>query len=255
MLSPKAAIACDHQVPRGSGRFHSGAGAAELSGVWSGMNKQPRLSHLYQRLLQVNQVALTKCTTEGVFHGMCRALKAVVPYERAGLSLYDPDHDGLKIVGIYGPHEGSIFRVGHLLNRRTTQTGWVFEHKTRLFRRDLGKELRFPADQNIVNEGYHSLCSVPLIVHGNSIGVVTVLAPRRNQLSVDHAEVVEGMSNQIALAISAMIPRCPTHRSTKLVCPRCIGAAGGKATVSKYREDLSSWGKRGGRGRKSLDFS
>jgi len=219
------------------------------------MSRQPKVAHLYGQLLQVNQVALTQCTTESVFYGMCRALKRVVPYERAGLSLYDPDHDGLKIVGIYGPHEGSIFRVGHLLNRRTTQTGWVFEHKTRLLRRDLGKELRFPADQNIVEEGYHSVCSVPLIVHGNSIAVVTVLAPRRNQLSADHAAVVEEMSNQIALAIRAMIPRCPTHKYTKLVCPSCIGAAGGKATVSKHREDLSSWGKKGGRGRKSLNFS
>jgi transcriptional regulator with GAF, ATPase, and Fis domain len=237
------------QSARGSGLFHMGSVAAESEGgVSLGMNRQPRVAHLYKQLLQVNRVALTKCTTEGVFYGMCRILKRVVPYERAGLSLYDPDHDGLKIVAIYGPHEGSIFRVGHLLNRRTTQTGWVFEHKTRLFRRDLGKELRFPADQNIMDEGYHCLCSVPLIVHGNSIAVFTVLAPRRNQLSLDHADIVEEMSNQIALAISAMIPRCPAHKYTKLVCPRCIGAAGGKATVSRYRQALSSWGKRGGQG-------
>lgn len=209
----------------------------------------------YKSLLQVNEAALTSSTAEGVFHAMCQALKSVVPYDRAGLSLYDPDHDALKIVGIYGPHERSVFRVGHLLNRKSTQTGWVFEHKTRLFRRNLAKELRFATDQQVVDEGYLSLCSVPLVVQGNSIGVVSVLGARKNQLSMDHADFVEEMSNQIALAVGSLAQRCPTHANTKLVCPRCIGAAGGKSTVSKHRQDLSTWGKKGGRGRKNSDFS
>lgn len=178
----------------------------------------------------------------------------MVPYDRAGLSLYDPDYDGLRIVDTYGPHENSIFRVGHLLNRKTSQTGWVFEHKTPMVRRDLAKEVRFPADKNILDEGYYSLCSVPLVVSGTSIGVVTVLAERKNQLSLNHADVVEEVANQIALAIRSALPRCPTHGNTRLVCPRCIGAAGGKTTVSKHRNDLSSWGKKGGRGRKNVDL-
>jgi len=209
----------------------------------------------YKALLQVNEVALTKSTTEEVFQGMCVALKKMVPYDRAGLSLYDPHDDGLKIVAINVPPENSIFRVGRLLDRKATQTGWVFEHKATMLRRDLAKEFRFPADKDIVDDGYHSLCSVPLIVQGNSIGVVTVLGARKNQLSANDAEIVEEMSNQIALAISSIMLRCPKHTNTKLVCPRCIGAAGGKTTVSKHREDLSNWGKKGGRGRKNVDLS
>jgi GAF domain-containing protein len=217
------------------------------------MKSGTNITKRYKALLQVNQVALTKSTTEEVFQGMCVALKNIVPFDRAGLSLHDPDYDRLKIVAIYGPHENSIFRVGRLLNRKATQTGWVFEHKATMLRRDLAKEFRFPADQDIVAEGYHSLCSVPLIVYGNSIGVVTVLGVQKNQLSANDAEIVEEMSNQIALAISSIIPRCRTHTTTNLVCPRCIGAAGGKTTVSKHRKDLSNWGKKGGRGRKNVD--
>ena len=198
----------------------------------------------YKALLQVNEVALTKSTTEEVFQGMCVALKKMVPYDRAGLSLYDPHDDGLKIVAINVPPENSIFRVGRLLDRKATQTGWVFEHKATMLRRDLAKEFRFPADKDIVDDGYHSLCSVPLIVQGNSIGVVTVLGARKNQLSANDAEIVEEMSNQIALAISSIMLRCPKHTNTKLVCPRCIGAAGGKTTVSKHREDCQIGAKK-----------
>jgi formate hydrogenlyase transcriptional activator len=204
----------------------------------------------YQSLLRVNEIALTTSTAEGIFRGMCRVLREVVPYDRAGLSLYDPEHDSLRIAHLYGPHENSMFHVGHLLHRKTSQTGWVFEHKTTMVRCNLEAELRFPGDKDLVAEGYHSLCSVPLVVRGNSIGVVSMVAARRDSLSRKHAELLEELSDQIVLAIISMKRRCPTHMNTNLVCPRCIGAAGGKTTVSKHRQDLSSWGKKGGRGRK-----
>jgi hypothetical protein len=156
-------------------------------------------------------------------------------------------------VDAVGPHLTGIFRIGHVIDRKTTQTGWVFDHQTRMFRRDLANELRFPGDKYVLDEGYQCLCSVPLVLYGTSIGVLTVLAARKNQLSFNHADVVEEVSKPIALAIGCTLPRCPSHRNTKMVCPRCIGAAGGKTTVSKHRDDLSSWGKKGGRGRKHVD--
>jgi formate hydrogenlyase transcriptional activator len=219
------------------------------------MNLATNITDRYRALLRVNEIALTKSTAEELFAGACEALRKLLRYDRAGLTLYDPEHDSLKIVAIYGPHENSVFRLGHMLHRKTSQTGWVFENQTYIIRRDLAKEVRFPADKLTVDEGYRSMCSVPVIVWGNSIGVVTLVSERKNEFSVRHAHLVQEISNQIALAVNAINPRCPTHKSTKLVCPRCIGAAGGKTTVSKYRENLSSWGKKGGRGRKRPDFS
>lgn len=209
------------------------------------------ISDRYRALLQVNDVALTKCTTEELFGGMCAALRRLLAYDRAGLSLYDPDRDSLKIVALYGPHENSIFRPGHLLDRKTSQTGWVFEHQTHIIRRDLAKEARFPTDKLTINDGYRSVCSVPLIIRGNSIGVVSVLSKRKNEFSTGDARILQEVSNQIALAVDSLIPKCHNHTNTKLVCPRCIGAAGGKTTVSKHRGNLSDWGKKGGRGRRT----
>ena len=217
------------------------------------MFPHPSIRDRYSSLLKASEIARTNSTMEEVFQGICSVLRSVVPYDRAGLSLYDPDHDGLKIVDVYGPHENSIFRIGHLLSRNASQTGWVFENKQSMFRGDIAAEVRFPGDRKIVDEGYRSICSVPLVVRGNSIGVLSVLGAQKNQLSIDHAEIVTEVSHQVALAIASIVPRCQTHANTKVVCPRCIGAAGGKSTVSKHREDLSSWGRKGGRGRKK-DF-
>jgi formate hydrogenlyase transcriptional activator len=216
------------------------------------MSPRPSTARRYSSLRKASEIALTKGTPEAIFQGICGVLKEVVPYDRAGLSVYDPDHDSLRIIDIFGPHENSIFRVGHLLGRKTCQTGWVFENKQTLFRPDLAAEFKFPSDGRIIDEGYRSICSVPLVVRGNSIGVLSVIGSRQNQLSTDHAEMVEEVSRQVALAIASIVPRCPTHTNTKVVCPRCIGAVGGKTTVSKYRQDLSNWGRKGGRGRRSI---
>jgi formate hydrogenlyase transcriptional activator len=212
------------------------------------------LSGRFGLLLKISDVALTAPTPAGLFREACAALKQVVPYDRAGLSLYDPDHDSLRIVETFGPHESSIFGSGHLLSRSASQTGWVFENKVPLFRRDLEKESRFPGDKKVVEEGYRSICSVPLVVRGNCVGVISILGSNRNQLSQDHAGILEETCKPIALGISSLILTCPAHPRTRVVCPRCIGASGGKATVSKHREHLSYWGKKGGRGRKNVDL-
>jgi transcriptional regulator with GAF, ATPase, and Fis domain len=219
------------------------------------MKPQGSIPDRCKALIQANELALTRSTCEELFHGMCRVLSKLVPYNRAGLTLYDPNHNHLKIAVLYGPYENSAFHVGDLLDRKASQNGWTFEHQSRTIRRNLPQDAGFPSEQQTANEGFRSLCSVPLVVRGDSIGVVTVVGERRNQFSQRHAEFVQEMSNQIALAIMSFIPRCPIHTNTKLVCPRCIGAAGGKATVLRHRAELPMWGKKGGRSRRTLDLN
>jgi hypothetical protein len=48
-----------------------------------------------------------------------------------------------------------------------------------------------------------------------------------------------------------MKPRCPKHPEQVLICPKCHGRKGGKATAKLHPEKLREWGKLGGRPRKS----
>jgi transcriptional regulator with GAF, ATPase, and Fis domain len=208
------------------------------------------ITRRYKSILQVNEVALTKRTAPAIFHGMCAVLKSLVPCDRALLTVYDSAYDDLQIVDVYGARTDSVFRIGQHLSRNTTQSGWAFEHKATMFRRNLFKERRFSLDKEALEEGYVSVCSVPLLVWGGSIGVVTVASARKNCFLVTHAQIVEEMSKQIALAINSITTKCPMHMHAKLVCPKCIGAMGGQATASKHRHNLSDWGKKGGRGHK-----
>jgi len=40
---------------------------------------------------------------------------------------------------------------------------------------------------------------------------------------------------------------CKIHTDTKLVCPKCQGAKGGKKRTEKHGHKLSEWGAMGGR--------
>ena len=41
---------------------------------------------------------------------------------------------------------------------------------------------------------------------------------------------------------------CKIHKETKLICPRCIAAKGGKArALSRTQKEIKRWGKKGGK--------
>ncbi|MGE5734733.1 MAG: GAF domain-containing protein [Acidobacteriota bacterium] len=210
----------------------------------------PRSIERYRTIIEVNRVAIVETAPEKVFCGMCAALKKVMPCDRAGLTVYDPEHDALKIAALYGRYENSFFRVGDFLRRNDSQNGWTFEHQSGTLRRDLAKEHQFALEKHTLEEGFLSLCSVPLVVYGKGVGVVTILSQQKNQYSHRHGQYLQDVANQIALLVAMLAPHCTHHPQSKLLCPRCIASAGGRTTTAKYKEQLSAWGQKGGRRKK-----
>jgi formate hydrogenlyase transcriptional activator len=214
------------------------------------MDQLSRTTVRYQTLLEVNRAALTHSTPHHVFTDMCSALGRVVPYDRAGLMMYEPEEDALKVVGLSGSLPGSFFRIGAKIAREQTPHGLALENQKVVIRRDIEAEAQFAIEELSLSEGLHSYCAVPLVVRGNSVGVVTMLSYRQKQYSQRHAEFLQETSNQIVLAVLSLMQVCATHPRSKLICPRCIGSSGGQRTTEKYKDQLSGWGKKGGRGRK-----
>jgi transcriptional regulator with GAF, ATPase, and Fis domain len=216
----------------------------------SKMNRGVTITDRYQAILNINRVVLAKSSIDQVFQALCKVLRQLMVFQRAGLTVYDREHDGLRIQALFGPHKNSVFHIGYLLARDSSQSGWVLVHKTPAIRGDLSKEFIFPSEEQLFYEGYRSMCSVPLIIRGSGVGAVTVVGTEKNQFSLIQARLLREMSDQISLAVAWMLCSCTVHPQTRLMCPRCIGAAGGKTTVLRHREALSSWGKQGGRGHK-----
>jgi len=204
----------------------------------------------YVTLLEVNRVAVTQPGLNEIFLGMWAAIKKVIPYDRAGLSLYEPKENALNLVARDGCDADSFYRIGLKLGRKESRHGWVFEHQKPIVRRDLEQELEFQAEQQNVMEGIRSYCAVPLVARGQSVGVMILLSSRRNRYSRGHAEFLRELSNPAALAINSLTSFCPNHWGTRLICPRCIASGGGQATAARHADRLSEWGKKGGKVRK-----
>lgn len=204
----------------------------------------------YKAITKVNRAAITKTAQDEVFREMCGVTKNVIPYDRAALSLYEPEGDVLKLVARDGSFGDSFFSIGAVFRRNDSHQGWTFERQRPIVKRDVKREYEFPIEKYTVLEGVRSYCAVPLILRGASIGVVTLLSYRQGQYSRKDAAFLQELSNQIVLAIKSFMPSCASHVYTKLICPRCIASSGGKITTARYKNLLSDWGKKGGRGKK-----
>ena len=79
------------------------------------MNTLLKTKVRYETLKDVNRAAITHSTADAVFAEMCSSLSKIVPYDRAGLMMYEPEEDALKVVGLRGSLPGSFF---HLLSDR-----------------------------------------------------------------------------------------------------------------------------------------
>ena len=209
-----------------------------------------RLRTRYSTILEVNRAINTHHGLNDIFHAVSGAVNKVIPYKRMGVSLYSPEHRALRLAVAEGPVPDSFYQPGLLLDLNESHHGWVFQHQERIVRRNLDAEVEFRLEQPNIDEGIRSYCAVPLITHGESVGVMIVLSSLRNRFSAAHADFLQEISDQFVLAVKTLMPGCPKHAYTKLVCPRCIASGGGQATAAKYKDHLSEWGKQGGRGRK-----
>jgi len=209
-----------------------------------------RTSARYSTILEINRAAITEPSLKEFFQETCGAVKKVIPYDRMALSLYAPEHRALKLIAADGQGADSFYQLGLILDCKGSHHGWVFQHQKPIVRRDLQREVEFEFEQPNVKDGIRSYCAVPLITRGESVGVVIVLSSQRNSYSGAHAEFLREVSDPLVLAVKSLMPTCPKHSRTKLICPRCIASGGGQATAAKYKACLSDWGRQGGRGRK-----
>jgi formate hydrogenlyase transcriptional activator len=209
-----------------------------------------RTAQRYRTILEVNRAAITEPDLTEMFQGTSRTLNKVMAFDRIALSLYAPKDASLKMAAAIGQHPGSFYQVGLSLDPKDSHHGWVFQNQKPIVRRDLPSQFEFQIEQYNIKEGLRSYCAVPLIVRGESLGVMIILSSQVNQYSERHAEFLQQVANQFVLAVKCLLPLCPQHTGSKLICPRCIASKGGQTTAGKHKTRLSEWGKRGGRGRK-----
>jgi formate hydrogenlyase transcriptional activator len=157
----------------------------------------------YRALLEINNTIITKLAQDELLHAFCEGLKRVVRFDLVGLVLYEPENDVLRVAALEGLHQTSHFGVGREVSKESPAR-WVFDHQRPILRQDLETERQYPAEHLAFAEGLRSLCALPLVVRGESIGVLFVTSLTTNQYSEEDVSFLHKVANQIALAIKNM---------------------------------------------------
>jgi formate hydrogenlyase transcriptional activator len=166
--------------------------------------KIQRTAERLRSILEVNNAIITNLTEDALLRSVSDAVRALISFDRCAITLYQPETDTLRFLAVEGVLHSDYFQPGLQIGRTETSAGWVFDHQQPLLRRNLEEEQQFANEQRLCVEGLRSLCVVPLILRGKSIGTLSVVSRKKDQYSEADAQFLQEVAAQVALAIENM---------------------------------------------------
>src|SRR5262249_31846255 len=131
------------------------------------------------------------------------ALERAIPFDRVALVVHEPEGDILRIVALAGPHQSQQFVVGHALEGNSASRGGV-DYRKPLFGADLEIEQQPGTEKRYYDEGFRSICTLPLVAGGRSIGALGLGSKTHCNYSEADVPFLLQVAQQVALAISNM---------------------------------------------------
>jgi len=157
-----------------------------------------------QTLLELNNAIITNLTEEALLRSVSKALRHLIPSDRCAITLHKPETDTFRFLAVTGTLRSDYFQAGLEVSRTETSLGWAFDNQRPLLRSNIEVERQFANENRLCEEGVRSLCTVPLILRGKSIGTLSVVSRNTNQYSDADAEFLQELAVQVALAIENM---------------------------------------------------
>ena len=155
-------------------------------------------------LLELNNAIITNLTEETLLRSISEAMSPLISCDRCAITLYNPGTDSFRFLAVVGAVRSDYFQSGLEVGRAETSLGWAFDRQQPLLRRNLEEEQQFANERRLCTEGIRSLCTVPLILRGKSIGTISLVSRNKNQYSAAEAQFLQEAAAQVALAIENM---------------------------------------------------
>jgi hypothetical protein len=71
----------------------------------------------YRTLLEINNAIITNLSKQDLLGAIYPALRRILPFDKAGMALYEAEIDSLRLFAIEGPHPLENFAVGQLAGK------------------------------------------------------------------------------------------------------------------------------------------
>jgi formate hydrogenlyase transcriptional activator len=153
-------------------------------------------------MLELNNIVTSHLDLHELFQAISVRMREAFKYDFAGLGLYDPENDCLKVYALDIAENVNFVHEGIQVPLKDTPTGLSFTSGKVVLRKHLDIE-EFPSE--MARQGYaqglRSGCIAPLISHNRKLGVLTMVSRREGAFTEDDAELLEQMARQVAIAV------------------------------------------------------
>jgi formate hydrogenlyase transcriptional activator len=165
---------------------------------------QQRLARERERselLLEVNNMLVSNLNLRELLTAVSVCLQRVIPHELAGLALYDPTINQLRLAAMDFPANADLLVEGDIISLDGNPGGVAFTTRQTVLTDARNPDMDNPLGRRFAAAGIKSDCIVPLISHDRALGVLGVSSTRENAFSKDDVELLGQLAKQVAIAV------------------------------------------------------
>ena len=129
------------------------------------------------------------------------SVRQVMRYDAAAIMLPELDGAHLRVHALDFPESKGIFKADILIPVAGTPPGETFRSGTPWVVNRLGPELHPEMYAKAVKEGMNSLCDVPLISRGRTLGVLAVAKREEDAFDREETEFLSQVAQQVAIGV------------------------------------------------------
>lgn len=153
-------------------------------------------------LLEATNAVVAHLDLRDLLHAISALLGRLVPHDLSNIALYDPQGNGFRVVALDFPEDQDFVQESELVPIEDNPVGLSFTTRQPVLHRRIELE-KFPGEimRRVVASGIKSGCSVPLISHQKTLGVLSLGSLRESAFTEDDVELLGEIGKRIAIAV------------------------------------------------------
>ncbi|MCI0666245.1 MAG: sigma 54-interacting transcriptional regulator, partial [Acidobacteria bacterium] len=174
--------------------------ATQIAVVVEAQTYQERLARERDRsalVLEVNNMLVSNLNLRELMSAISAGLRRVVPHDAAGLALYDPTINQLRVSALEFTSNEDLLIEDEIVPLEENPAGMAFAtRQTLILGSGNGAE-----SGNFGAGGMKSGCIIPLVSHDRTLGILSLTSMRENAFTAEDAELLGQIAKQVAIAV------------------------------------------------------
>ncbi len=157
----------------------------------------------FRLLLRMTNAMVSKRDLGEVFQAVSDSVREIVPQEYASLILYDEGQQQFRLRAFDFPDNPGVLFEGFVTGATESPAAQALSTRrpVLIHRQEDLRRYDHPVIRMLVEQGFHAMCSLPLLSHERAIGCLNLASRREQAFSGDDVEFLKEVAGQITLAV------------------------------------------------------